>query len=118
MSIFSASIAVGITTAMRPEIFGRIASLDDMRYNFFASVFESTGGQETMQKVSPAFPHDAVLDRIEAITRELEDLRRLILEISSTPASNNFTDDLLGSLGSESITAYDYDLDWERFNTQ
>ncbi len=66
----------------------------------------------------------AILRRIDAIERELSELRRLVdrmLPPELSPLEEQhlqpptLTSQLLGCLGTEPIEAYEYDLDWSRF---
>lgn len=66
----------------------------------------------------------AILQRIDAIARELGELRLLVDRLlpSEPPTLKQqhlqpptLTSQLLGSLETEPIEAYDYDLDWSRF---
>jgi hypothetical protein len=69
-----------------------------------------------MQKIMTISSQNDILSRIDAIARELEDLRRSVLKATPAVKVDNLTDKLLGALGSESISNYDYNLDWERFD--
>jgi hypothetical protein len=67
-----------------------------------------------MQQNTPRLSRVDILSRIDAIARELESLRRLVVRDFPQPVEN-FTDSLLGSLGAEPLTDYDYSLDLKRF---
>lgn len=54
-----------------------------------------------------------ILNRLDAIMRELESLRRQI--IMPSPPPTNLTDQLFGSLGKGTWEEYELDLDWQRF---
>ena len=54
-----------------------------------------------------------ILEQIDRVTRELQELRRM-LEDASSPQMG-LTARLLGSLGAEPIEDYDYHLEWVRF---
>jgi hypothetical protein len=59
---------------------------------------------------------EAILQRIDAIIRELESLRSMIVVSAQTrPASNNLAQRLFGVLGQGTWAEYDLDLDWQRF---
>jgi hypothetical protein len=68
---------------------------------------------ETMYDVQ--LPPEAVLERIDAIIRELQELRQAVL-VQNRPPAKNLTDQLWGVLAPESKDdEYDPYLDWERF---
>ncbi len=62
---------------------------------------------------------DVILDHLNTIARELVAIRRALL-IPEQPkyTKGNFTERLLGCLGSEPIANYDFHLDWQRFTAQ
>ena len=57
---------------------------------------------------------DPVLRRIDAIIRELQELRRVVL-VQERSADGNLTAQLYGALGQGTWDEYDSDLDWQRF---
>lgn len=59
----------------------------------------------------------AIIERIDAIARELSELRAMVNRDFTLEPSRSLTSELLGSLGSEPIEAYDHLLDWERFDS-
>ena len=59
---------------------------------------------------------DALLERIDAIARELEALRKAVLTQDRTP-ERHLTDRLYGALGQGSWDEYDLTLDWQRFSS-
>ena len=63
-------------------------------------------------------PADVLLKRIDALTRELSDLRRLIVAQAASQDHSQAHDlvaGLAGSLGQGSWEEYDRFSDWERF---
>lgn len=54
-----------------------------------------------------------ILEQIDRVTRELQELRRMLEDTS--PPQAGLTAHLLGSLGAEPIEDYDYHLEWMRF---
>jgi len=54
-----------------------------------------------------------LLEQIDKVTRELQELRRMLEDAS--PPQADLTARLLGSLGAEPIEDYDYHLEWVRF---
>jgi hypothetical protein len=62
---------------------------------------------------------DVLLQRIDAMTRELQELRRLILAQSRSPVQTDSATDLVaqlaGALGQGSWEEYEDDIEWERF---
>lgn len=62
---------------------------------------------------------DVLLQRIEAMTRELQELRRLILAQPRPPVQTDSAADLVaqlaGALGQGSWEEYEDDVEWERF---
>jgi hypothetical protein len=69
--------------------------------------------QQTVQ-----IPADVLIQRIDAMTRELLDLRRLILA-QTAPQDQAHASDLVaqlaGALGQGSWEEYEDDVEWERF---
>lgn len=58
-----------------------------------------------------------VLDRLETILQEVTLLRQILLrESPPTQPVESLTDQLLGCLGEEHLSNYDYSLDWQRFS--
>ena len=64
------------------------------------------------QKV-PESP-DLILKRIDTITQELQELRRVVL-VQERSAEGNLAEQLYGALGQGTWDEYDPDLDWQRF---
>ena len=63
-------------------------------------------------------PTDVLLKRIDAMMRELVDLRQLILaraESQARPADPDLVARLAGCLGQGSWDEYEDDVEWERF---
>jgi hypothetical protein len=58
---------------------------------------------------------EAILERIDAIIRELEALRQTLVTIKSSSSSDDLARKLFGVLGQGSWAEYDFDLDWQRF---
>ena len=58
---------------------------------------------------------EIILQRIDAIIRELEALRQSVVAVQISPSSANLAQKLFGALGQGSWTEYDLDLDWQRF---
>jgi len=56
-----------------------------------------------------------IIERIDAIARELSELRKMVNRSFPAEPSRSLTSELLGSLGSEPVEAYDHLLEWERF---
>jgi len=63
--------------------------------------------------VVEAVERTKILERIDKVTRELQELRRMLEGVSSPQAG--LAARLLGSLGEEPIEDYDYHLEWTRF---
>jgi hypothetical protein len=60
---------------------------------------------------------EAVLQRIDAIMRELVELREVVLrKQTEQPPADNLAQQLYGVLGHGNWNEYDFDLDWQRFN--
>jgi hypothetical protein len=57
---------------------------------------------------------EAILQRIDAIMRELGELRQMVLRIQSEPAAGNLTQQLYGVLGQGTWEEYDMQLDWQQ----
>jgi predicted transcriptional regulator len=55
---------------------------------------------------------EAILQRIDAIMRELGELRQMVLRIQSEPAAGNLAQQLYGVLGQGTWEEYDMQLDW------
>ena len=72
------------------------------------------GGDTTIGTPGEPAEWAAILARIDFITRELWELRRLIARLLPSE-SPTLTSHLLGCLGPEPIEAYDDELDWGRF---
>lgn len=53
-----------------------------------------------------------ILEQIDRVTRELQELRRMLEDAS--PPQVGLAAQLLGSLGAEPIEDYDYHLEWMR----
>lgn len=53
-----------------------------------------------------------ILEQIDRVTRQLQELRRMLEDAS--PPQAGLTARLLGSLGAEPIEDYDYHLEWMR----
>ena len=58
---------------------------------------------------------DTILKRIDAIIRELEDLRQVVLNTQTKQTDTNPAQQLYGVLGRGDWSEYDPDLDWQRF---
>lgn len=58
---------------------------------------------------------EAIAQRINAIIRELEDLRNAVLRTHAEPSDGNLVEQLYGVLGQGDWGEYDLDLDWQRF---
>ena len=72
--------------------------------------------QEMENKQDLIVDRTVILQRIDAITLELSELRRIVDRVFVAGSSSSYTSELLGSLGSEPVEAYDLSLDWERFS--
>ena len=59
---------------------------------------------------------ETILRRIDAIIRELEELRGMVLRSQVEPANDNLAQQLYGILGQGNWDEYDLDLDWQRFS--
>lgn len=57
-----------------------------------------------------------LLERIDAIARELEELRKVVWLQAQLP-ERNLTNRLYGALGQGSWDEYDLELDWQRFSS-
>jgi len=62
--------------------------------------------------VIEAVERTRILEQIDRVTRELQELRRMLEDAS--PPQAGLTARLLGSLGAEPIENYDYHLEWMR----
>ena len=60
-------------------------------------------------------PQEALLQRIDAIARELEMLRQSILHPRADQSNGDLAQQLYGALGQGTWDEYDQDLDWQRF---
>ena len=59
---------------------------------------------------------DVILARLDAIMREVAVIRQTLLAMTEpVTQKGNFTERLLGCLGTEPIAAYDFSLDWHLF---
>ena len=58
---------------------------------------------------------EAILQRIDAIMRELEMLRNVVLSRTNIPDNEDLGELLFGALGQGTWAEYDTDLDWMRF---
>jgi hypothetical protein len=56
-----------------------------------------------------------ILERIDAMIRELEIMRRQLATLPKAEPSSGLTDKLFGALGHGSWEEYDLNLDWARF---
>jgi len=63
--------------------------------------------------VVEAVERTRILEQIDKVTKELQELRRMLENAS--PPQTDLTARLLGSLGEEPIEDYDYHLEWTRF---
>jgi hypothetical protein len=61
-------------------------------------------------------PAKAVLDRIDAILRELLELRQTVVA-QGRAASGNLARELFGALGRGTWEEYNLDLDWQQFDS-
>ncbi len=69
---------------------------------------------DTVQEIHQS--PDVILKRVDAVIRELQELRQAIL-VQVQPPVENLTDQLWGALAPRSGNGDEYDpyLDWERF---
>lgn len=59
---------------------------------------------------------DVILARLDAIMREVAAIRQTLLAMTEPVTQRgNFTERLLGCLGTEPVSGYDFSLDWQRF---
>lgn len=72
--------------------------------------------QEMENKQDLNVDRTVILQRIDAITQELSELRRMVDRVLVAGSPSSFTSELLGCLGSDPVEAYDLSLDWERFS--
>jgi len=61
-------------------------------------------------------PSEGVLERIDAILRELLELRQTVVAHGHA-ARGNMATDLFGALGHGTWEEYDFDVDWRRFES-
>ena len=61
-------------------------------------------------------PSEAVLERIDAILRELLELRQAVVA-QGHAAGGNMATELFGALGHGTWEEYDLDVDWRRFES-
>lgn len=61
-------------------------------------------------------PSEAVLERIDAILRDLLELRQTVVA-QGRAARGNLARELFGALGRGTWEEYDLDLDWQRFGS-
>ncbi|NJO00016.1 MAG: hypothetical protein HC875_40850 [Anaerolineales bacterium] len=59
--------------------------------------------------------YEMILQRIEAISQELQTLRTMVKAAQTQPSSENLAQKLFGVLGQGTWTEYDLTLDWQRF---
>lgn len=57
-----------------------------------------------------------IVHRIDAIVRELLELRGQLMVTPKTVATHSLTDELFGAAGQGNCDEYDVQLDWLRFN--
>lgn len=57
----------------------------------------------------------AIVRRIDMISRELAELRRIVESAFPPETPSSHTSELLACLGSEPLDTYDYSDDWQRF---
>jgi hypothetical protein len=67
----------------------------------------------TPTQKTPESP-DLILERIDAIIRELQELRHAVL-VQERSSEGNLAEQLYGALGQGTWDEYDPDLDWQRF---
>jgi hypothetical protein len=76
-------------------------------------MFQQPNGQASIQ--SP----DAILSRIDAILRELTDLRQIVEHYATEAPENDMVAELAGSLGPGSASELEefntFDVAWQRF---
>ena len=63
----------------------------------------------------PKLDRSGIVRRIDVISQELTELRRLVENAFPSERSSSITAELLGCLGSEAIDEYDFSIDWKRF---
>jgi len=56
-----------------------------------------------------------VIERIDAMIRELEVMRRQLTELPKVAVATGLTQELFGAAGKGSRDEYDLNLDWKRF---
>ncbi len=59
---------------------------------------------------------ETILQRLDAIMRELEELREMVAHFPVNATAGNLAQQLYGVLGQGTWDEYDLDLDWQRFN--
>ena len=60
---------------------------------------------------------DAIVQRIDAIIRELEALRETITRTQDKRPTEHLAQELFGALGQGTWDEYDLDSDWQRFGS-
>jgi len=61
-------------------------------------------------------PPETVVQRIDAIIRELEELRHQLIVAPKATEVHNLTEELFGAAGHGTWDEYDASLDWKRFS--
>jgi len=72
----------------------------------------------TLPTVQVQVPPEALLQRIDAIMRELQELRQLVIAqplFQGKPQEPDLVAQLSGCLGQGSWKEYEDDIEWERF---
>lgn|GEM_PF-2408875 len=59
--------------------------------------------------------YEIILQRLEAITQELQQLRNIVRTAQTQSSSENLAQKLFGVLGQGTWAEYDLTLDWQRF---
>lgn len=72
--------------------------------------------QECATPAGQIWSEPEIVRRIDAMIRELQLLREMVVKRQSEKSETHWADELFGSLGNGSWAEYDSDLDWKRFN--
>lgn len=74
-----------------------------------------TARRVTRKSKRTALDTRQVVERIDAMIRELEIMRRQLTDLPKAETSSGLTDELFGALGHGTWAEYDLNLDWARF---
>lgn len=95
-------------------------------YNFTRGRYAKTGAlpatvhtRKVSMSVQPVVQSpETILQRLDAILRELQDLREMVAHAPVNATAGNLAQQLYGVLGRGTWDEYDPALDWQRFNAR